>query len=563
MPASAGTSAVSASSVTANPDVFVGVTFGGNTASQAKLLIDKVKGYTNLFVIDSWTISGAPNSTALTEICDYAVNANMYVIVYFNFIFYNYSSQLGTFYNASSWVLYGYTPWHVQWLNNAREKWGDKFLGAYLYDEPGGKTIDTGYWNGNSTTLSGAKNTSFQNLTDNNDAATRYTTGRQSILRSGSMQHIINSSISNSINSPIPVFTSDYALYWFDYLTGYNAVFVELGGTSGVGSKVQQIAMCRGAANVQGKEWGAIITWTYNDSPYIENGTELLKDVNMAYRTGAKYIIVFNYPYLPDNAYGILTEDHFNAMQTFWNNIQNTPRTKVGEMHGTIAYVLPKNYGWGMRTPTDNIWGNWPADNKSKLIWDNMMKLINQYGPNLDIIYDDSNFNYQQDYQTIYYWNSTIALAAPTATPTLTSENTDLNPAYLIVLIAAVAMLIIIPIAFMYNKQGKQETSTLNEEHPIYNPKLPTTPMKLIQPPPYRQPNKYTHQFSTRPTETTRNNQTRNYTQQQPKTTTLATKYNQPASHSEQSYATKICQHCKQTVREDLNICPNCLKKLK
>ena len=27
--------------------------FGGNTTSQAKLLIDKVKGYTNLFIVDS------------------------------------------------------------------------------------------------------------------------------------------------------------------------------------------------------------------------------------------------------------------------------------------------------------------------------------------------------------------------------------------------------------------------------------------------------------------------------------------------------------------------------
>lgn len=38
------------------------------------------------------------------------------------------------------------------------------------------------------------------------------------------MQHVINSSIPNSRNSPMPVFTSDYALYWFDYLAGYDPV---------------------------------------------------------------------------------------------------------------------------------------------------------------------------------------------------------------------------------------------------------------------------------------------------------------------------------------------------
>ncbi len=36
-----------------------------------------------------------------------------------------------------------------------------------------------------------------------------------------------------------------------------------------------------------------------------------------------------------------------------------------------------------------------------------MMALLNQYGPKLDIIYDDPNFNYQNDYSTIYYWNDT------------------------------------------------------------------------------------------------------------------------------------------------------------
>ena len=68
-------------------DFFFGVTFGGNTTKEAKLLIDKVKGYTNLFVVDNWDV--ALNETLLTEICDLAVNANLNVIVYFSFIFFN------------------------------------------------------------------------------------------------------------------------------------------------------------------------------------------------------------------------------------------------------------------------------------------------------------------------------------------------------------------------------------------------------------------------------------------------------------------------------------------
>ena len=95
------------------------------------------------------------------------------------------------------------------------------------------------------TTFTGGRITSFVNTTSYADAARRFTRG---ILTSGSMQHIINSSIPNSVTIPIPVYTSDYALYWFDYKAGYNTVFVELGNNSPAKTKMQQIALCRGAA---------------------------------------------------------------------------------------------------------------------------------------------------------------------------------------------------------------------------------------------------------------------------------------------------------------------------
>ena len=111
-----------------NEELFFGVTFGGNTTSEAKLLIDKVKGYTNLFVVDNWDI--AMNETALNEICQYAVDANLNIMVYFNFIFMN-ASQL----NPSRLNLFteaGITPFHIPWLSSAYDRWGDKFLGAYI-----------------------------------------------------------------------------------------------------------------------------------------------------------------------------------------------------------------------------------------------------------------------------------------------------------------------------------------------------------------------------------------------------------------------------------------------
>jgi hypothetical protein len=397
---------------TTDGTVFVGVTFGGTTVQQAKQLIDKVKSYTNLFVIDSWTIDGAFNSSAgLDEICDYAVNANLSVMVYFSFIYYNYSRSFGNLYNSSTWELYGVSPWHVDWLNQAKVRYGDKFLGAYLYDEPGGKQIDTGYWGGSMTTFTGDRITSFDNVTDYDDAANRFTRG---ILTSGSMQHIINSSIPNSVTSPVPVFTSDYALYWFDYKAGYSSVFVELGGNLTANGKITQIALCRGAATAQNKDWGVIVTLATNNPPTPQSEATMLNDMTLAYEAGAKYISVFNYG---SDGLGSLTDEHYNAIKQFWDNIHSSS-ADYGKSTGQVALVLPTNYGWGMRDLTDKIWGHWPADNESAQIWNNMNTLIAKYGLNLDIVYDDPQVNIGKLYDQTYLWNETFNLAAE---PSLTN----------------------------------------------------------------------------------------------------------------------------------------------
>ena len=101
----------------------------------AKTLIDKVKGYTNLFVIDNWDV--AMNETTLTQICQYAYDANLYFIVYFSFIFSN-ASQM----SASSLSLYkdaGVEPFHISWLSSANDRWGAKFLGAYVLSNGNGR----------------------------------------------------------------------------------------------------------------------------------------------------------------------------------------------------------------------------------------------------------------------------------------------------------------------------------------------------------------------------------------------------------------------------------------
>lgn len=356
---------------------FFGVTYGSNTTWEAKLLIDKVKGYSSLFIVDSWDIS--TNETALNGICQYAVDAGLSVIVYFDYVFYD----------VEQW------SWLRTWMETTRQRWGDRFLGIYLYDEPGGHQIDTNQWRSGASARE-----AMENASDYSDAANRFVNNIPSTISWRNVE---------SVN--LPIFTSDYALYWFDYLAGYDTVFVELGWNI---SSAQQLALCRGAANVQGKDWGAIITWTYYEPPYIASGPEIYEEMVTAYNAGAKYVVAFNFPKCPETSpYGILAKEHFVALQQFWDYVQAHPRRGNGKGDGQVAFVLPKDYGWGTRRTEyfieDRIWGFWPEDQTTLTLGGNMGKLLSMYGLKLDIIYDDPQFSYREMYQQIFYWNSTIA----------------------------------------------------------------------------------------------------------------------------------------------------------
>lgn len=354
---------------------FFGVSFGQDTVEEAKLLIDRVKYCTNFFLINNWNV--ITNETALNEVSEYAVEANLNFVVFFVVLL----------------------PWHLHWLDAAEERWGDRFLGAYLYDEPGGCQIDMGRWFSDDCA---AAHPEYADEYANNLAnASGYCDASKLFTKS------VSSFYMQSLKErSIPAFTSDYALYWFDYLAGYDTVFVQLGWNH---TTVKHIALCRGAANVQGKDWGAIITWTYNEPPYLASRPEILEDMLIAYEAGARYIVLFNYPKYPEtNPYGILSDEHFDAMEQFWNHIHDYPTDIFGKVEGQAAFVLPPDYGWGMRHPDDGIWGLWPADKKAPLIWENLNKLVTKYGLELDIVYDDAAFDYKEKYTHIYLWNATI-----------------------------------------------------------------------------------------------------------------------------------------------------------
>jgi hypothetical protein len=350
-------------SINSNEEFFVGVEFAYNgNANDVKSLVDKVKDYTNLFVIGSLEISF--NQTALNEACDYVVNSGLYLIVFL--------TDSTEYHYANNYTIF-------DWGAEAKKKYGDMLLGVYRYDEPGGNQLDKG-----ATLL-------IENATDYATAAANYT-------------NVLNILISFHMNYSGNVVTADYGLYWFDYKAGYSAVLTEFGWNH---SRPLHIGLCRGAAKAYNKDWGAIVTWEYNNAPYIESAEELYDDLVLAYKNGAKYVIVFDYPKIEQ--YGILTERHFDKLKEFWSYFHSNPQ-EHGVIKGEAAYVLPQDYGFGFRSAEDKIWGLWEADDLSEKVWYDVNTLINQYGSRLDIVYSDPEVMdaVERRYEKLFFWDDTI-----------------------------------------------------------------------------------------------------------------------------------------------------------
>jgi hypothetical protein len=342
------------------PEFFVGVevAYKDANAADVKVMVDKVKDYTNLIVIGAPEIS--LNESALNETCDYVSGAGLNFIVLF-----------------TERPLYTYDTF--AWMTEAKQKYGDRFRGVYRYDEPGGNQIDQG------------KEMVFHNATSLSNATNQYTA-------------ILGGIIIDYYRNYAPVFTADYALQWFDYECNYSAVFSEF-----VYNNTREIAVaeCRGGATNFGGDWGAMITWKYDSPPYIESGAELYTDMVNAYKNGARYVVVFDVP--KPGTYGILQEEHFHALKQFWSYVHDNPQD-FGSQNATVAYVLPMDYGFGLRRPDDSIWGLFPPDALSPKVWNDANMLVKQYGFGMDIIYDEPGVvdAARSRYERLFFWNETL-----------------------------------------------------------------------------------------------------------------------------------------------------------
>jgi hypothetical protein len=160
---------------------------------------------------------------------------------------------------------------------------------------------------------------------------------------------------------------------------------------------------------MHGKEWGVMITYTYDTPPYLASGPEIYQDMVTAYQNGAKYIIVFDYVKDPvtNVTHGILQQEHLDALKQFWQYAKEHPRTNsaVGDR---TAYVLPKDYGYGFRRPNDWIWGLFSSDENSSKIWNDVNMWVEENKPMIDVIYEDTLQYGTANYSKLVFWNGTI-----------------------------------------------------------------------------------------------------------------------------------------------------------
>jgi len=336
-------------------DFFVGIDVAYDNSEDIKTLINEVSNYTNVFLIGSTGITR--NSTKLNEIVRQLNDTNLH------FIIYEEAPLLNT-------------------VSSIQTEFGDKFLGLQYEDEAGGGQLDLASWR------------PVVEAANYSDAATQWI---------NMMQMYLNWQPRPSQPAPTDfrLFTVDYALYWYDYKAGYDIVLAELGWNY---SRQLNIALCRGAATVLDKEWGVIVTWTYDHPPYIESGDQLYQDLILAYENGAKYVLVFD----SNKEYtgGILEQEHLDALKRFWQYKENNPRSNNQDSN-RVAYVLPKDYAYGFRGPNDKIWGLWEADDFSLEISKNLGAQLSWYQSMLDVVYDDG-IVLNATYSKYIFWNNTV-----------------------------------------------------------------------------------------------------------------------------------------------------------
>ena len=114
---------------TDNPPLYVGIDVAYDDEENVYKVADAVEGYVNLIILGSLNVT--TDTAKLTRVCDYLYNRGFYFIIYVAF-------ALGV---SQPPYLPPQGP-DANFFLDGMKRWSDKLLGAYIFDEAGGKYID-------------------------------------------------------------------------------------------------------------------------------------------------------------------------------------------------------------------------------------------------------------------------------------------------------------------------------------------------------------------------------------------------------------------------------------
>ncbi len=160
-----------------------------------------------------------------------------------------------------------------------------------------------------------------------------------------------------------------------------------------------------------------------------------------SYHNGAKYIVIFD----SNRGYteSILTQQHYDAMQQFWQYIQDHPRD-ASPVSSRVACVLPEGFGSAFREISDRIWGVWEIDEAAAEVRLQVNKTLQQYGNNVDFIYPTNASILQSiGYSKVINWTGDLLFKAPPATPTPSpTAEPEESPIWIYTLVIVVNILV-------------------------------------------------------------------------------------------------------------------------
>ena len=104
------------------PNLYIGVDVGFGNETDVYNVADAVQGFANLIIIGSQTVTS--DTAKLTNVCNYLYNHGFSFIIFISY---------GPVVPAGP---------SREFFSTTVKQWGDKFLGIYIFDEPGGKQLD-------------------------------------------------------------------------------------------------------------------------------------------------------------------------------------------------------------------------------------------------------------------------------------------------------------------------------------------------------------------------------------------------------------------------------------